>query len=205
MGNEEVLVPVSALEHFAYCPRQCALIHLEGAWDENVFTMRGHILHERVDEPSSLVEDGVRKERAMPIWSRRLKLVGKGDVIEFRDDGPYPVEYKSGRKRKGTPESLQLCAQAICLEEMLGVPVPRGALFWYGSRERREVTFSPELRRRVEETAQAVHEMLATKRIPPPANDDRCDDCSLRDACLPTAASQPERSKSLMSALFDDP
>ena len=195
-------IMVSALEHYSYCPRQCALIHLESVWDENIYTMRGRDVHERADEASSHVASDVRVERALPIWSKRMNLVGRADVVEFHGKVPYPVEYKSGRHRKGRHEAIQLCAQAMCLEEMLGVKVEKGALYWHGSRERKEVVFTDELRRRVEEVAAEVHAMIAEKRLPPPVNDGRCKDCSLRDSCMPGAIANKGMIKKAEMELF---
>jgi CRISPR-associated exonuclease Cas4 len=178
-------IMLSALEHYSYCPRQCALIHLEQVWNENLYTMRGRDTHEHVDEESSHELAGVRYERALPIWSKRLNLVGKADMVEFHGNAPYPVEYKSGRHRKGHHETLQLCAQALCLEEMFGVTVTKGALNWYGSRDRREVEFTETLRLQVEETARAVYDMVLQRVTPPSVNDKRCKECSLRESCLP--------------------
>src|SRR3989337_2737475 len=114
-------VPISALNHFAYCPRRCALIHIEHMFEENVYTMRGHALHERTDAPEeSRQENDVRVERALPLWSIRLGLIGKADIVEFHGLTPFPVEYKSGRLRQYENDDLQLCAQALCLEEMIG-------------------------------------------------------------------------------------
>ena len=149
-------VPVSALEHYAYCPRQCALIHVERVWDENLYTMQGRDVHDNVHDESSHEMGGVGCERSLPIWSCRLGLVGKADLVEFYADIPYPVEYKSGRQRKGNPEIIQLCAQALCLEEMFNVAVENGALYWYGSRERREIVFTDTMRRQVEEVTATV-------------------------------------------------
>jgi CRISPR-associated exonuclease Cas4 len=154
-------IMLSALEHYSYCPRQCALIHVEQVCDENLYTMRGRDTHENVDDESSHELHGVRFERALPIWSKRLNIVGKADMVEFHGDVPYPVEYKSGRHRKGHPETIQLCAQAVCLAEMFNVKVEKGALFRHGSRERREVVFTDAMRRQVEEVAATVHDMVA--------------------------------------------
>ncbi len=180
-------IMLSALEHYAYCPRQCALIHVEQVWDENLYTMRGRDTHENVDEESSHLLHDVRYERALPIWSKLLNIVGKADMVEFHGDVPYPVEYKSGRHRKGHPETIQLCAQAVCLEEMFNIKVEKGALFWHGSRERREVVFTGAMRSQVEEVAAAVNEMVIKRNTPPPVNDRRCEDCSLKESCLPHA------------------
>ena len=194
---------VSALEHYSYCPRQCALIHVEQVWGENVYTMRGRDTHERVDEATSRAEAGVRVERALPIWSKRLNLTGRADVVEFHGDTPYPVEYKSGKHRKGRHETLQLCAQAVCLEEMLNVKIEKGALYWHGSRERKEILLTDALKSQVQEVAEAVHNMIAENRIPPPVNDKRCEDCSLREACLPHVAGNTSKNRKAAKELFE--
>lgn len=199
----EDLVLVSALEHYSYCPRQCALIHIEQIFDENVYTMRGRRVHERVDEPSGIQEDGVRVERALPIWSERLGLIGKADVVEFHGATPYPVEYKYGPRRKREHDDLQLCAQAICLEEMTGQVVPKGAIYHFSSRRRREVVFTEELRKKVAETVVAVRQMLRASDLPPPFNDERCTNCSLVDSCLPEAVAEKKRLRGLRAQLFD--
>ncbi len=200
--NEDKLIQLSALEHYSYCPRQCALIHLEQTFDENLYTLRGRAVHENVDVESSLLKEGVRYERALPIWSKRLHIVGKADMVEFHGNMPYPVEYKSGKHRAGHHENLQLCAQAICLEEMLGVTVEKGAIFWHASRERRETVFTEDMRKNVEEVAAAVHRMVAEGILPPPVNDKRCRDCSLRESCLPAAIQGKDRNLHLARKLF---
>ena len=147
-------IAISALQHYSYCPRQCALIHAEQAWDENVYTLRGQAVHQQVDTPESRAEGEVRVERALPLYSRRLGLVGRADVVEFLPDGtPFPVEYKHGPRRARQHDDLQLAAQAMCLEEMLGRPVPCGAIFHHSSRRRREVVITAALRATVEEMA----------------------------------------------------
>lgn len=187
-GEAEDPLMLSALQHWSYCPRQCALIHLEQAFDENVHTMRGNAVHERVDDPGFETFEGVRSERALPIWSDRLGLIGKCDVVEFHPDGSiYPVEYKHGRKREQTHDNLQLAAQAICLEEMLGKPITKGAIYHHTSRRRREVSITPDLRQQVEDTVVAIRTMLRFGKLPPPANDQRCKECSLNDICQPQA------------------
>ena len=200
--DDDELVLVSALEHWSYCPRQCGLIHLEATFDENLYTLRGSRLHRVVDEPGSATSRGVGSVRAMPIWSRRLGLTGRADAVEFRDGVPYPVEQKSGRTRRWTHEALQLCAQAICLEEMFGVPVPAGAIYSHASRERREIVFTPELRAAVAEATAAVRAMLASETLPPAVDDPRCPNCSLHDACLPGLVGHPARLRGLAGELF---
>lgn len=186
-------LPISALQHFAYCPRQALLIHLDGLWEENLATQRGRLVHARVAEPGAVTAPGVREERALPLWSDRLGLVGIADVVEFHDDGTvFPIEYKRGPRRPAEHDNVQLCAQAMCLEDMMGRPVPRGAIFHAESRRRRLVVFTPELRARVEAIAAATRAMLAEGVLPPPANDERCPGCSLREACQPVAPRRAE-------------
>ena len=187
MLEEQVdLIPLSALQHWAYCPRQCGLIHLEQAFADNIHTARGQAVHRLVDEPGYEMKAAVKVERALPLWSDTLGLVGKADLVEFHPDGTvFPVEFKHGRKRQKLYDDIQLAAQALCLEEMLGRPVPRGAIYHASSHRRREVAITPELRRLVEETAQAIRAMLASGRLPPPANDARCRECSLLELCQP--------------------
>ena len=197
-------IMISALEHYSYCPRQCALIHIEQAFDDNIHTMRGHVVHRQVDEPGWEAQAGARAERALPVWSDRLGLIGKCDVVEFRADGSiYPVEYKHGGKRAKLHDDLQLAAQAICMEEMTGRLVARGAIYHHSSRRRREVTFTDELRKMVEETVSAIRAMLAAGRLPPPVNDKRCKECSLRETCQPEAMAADRVVHDLRAKLFD--
>ena len=177
---------ISALEHWAYCPRQCGLIHLEGVWDENVFTIRGTGLHQRADTPMVRAERGRRVERALPLWSEAHGLTGRADVVEFLRDGtPVPVETKSGKASERIPERVQLCAQALCLEEMFGQAVPEGFVFYAASQRRVAVSLDAELREETLATVAAVRAMTLGERLPPARYDRRCRDCSLIDACLP--------------------
>ena len=196
-------IMVSALEHWSYCPRQCALIHVEQTFDENLYTLRGRAVHKQVDDVESVVDRGVRVERALPIRNRRLGLVGKADVVELHGEVPYPVEYKHGSRRQREHDDLQLCAQAICLEEMTGQAVPRGAIFHHKSRRRREVIFTSALRRQVEEAVTAIRSLLAEKKLPPPVNDRRCEKCSLKEACMPQVTESRNREKRLLANLFE--
>jgi CRISPR-associated exonuclease Cas4 len=196
------LIPVSALQHWSYCPRQCALIHLDQVWDENLYTLRGRHAHQKVDVPDGELRDGVRVERALPIWSDRLGLIGKADVVEYHGDAPYPVEYKHGSRRHHEHDDLQLCAQALCLEEMAGRPVPRGAIYHHGSRRRREVAFDAGLRARTEDAIRQVRAMLRSRQLPPPVNDARCDNCSLRDSCMPGVVADAAGLRGVRRALF---
>jgi CRISPR-associated exonuclease Cas4 len=188
--DPEDYVMISALQHYAYCPRQFALIHVEQVWDENIYTLRGQRVHEKVDIPTDEQLDDVRVERALPLWCHRLGMRGIADVVEFsHDEIPYPVEYKSGSKKARLADDIQLCAQALCLEEMLGCPVPLGAIYHAGSKRRREVKIDAKLRAHTEETIRATRELLISHKLPPPVRDKRCDDCSLIDACMPQAIS----------------
>ena len=197
-------VPLSALQHWAYCPRQCGLIHLEQAFADNIHTARGQAVHHLVDEPGYEMKAGVRVERALPLWCDRLGLIGKADLVEFHPDGTiFPVEFKHGRKREKLHDDIQLAAQALCLEEMLNRPVPKGAIYHASSRRRREVAITPELRRLVEETAAAIRAMLAAGTLPPPANDGRCRECSLKDICQPEAIALHDRRDRLEDDLFN--
>lgn len=198
---EERLVPISALEHFSYCPRQCGLIHVEQVFEENVFTIRGQLSHEKVDEGEANSKEGTRIVRSAPLWSERLGLTGKCDVVEFRPEGPYPVEYKVGRPR-GRHAEYQLCAQALCLEEMLGASVPLGAIYYRAIGRRREVAIDSALRQETEEMTAAIRTMVESEELPPPVDDERCPTCSLVDVCLPTVVNQRARLRGLQATLF---
>ena len=197
-------IMLSALQHWSYCPRQCALIHVEQAFDENVHTMRGNAVHQRVDEPGFESFEGVRSEHALPVWSERLGLIGKCDIVEFYPDGRiYPVEYKHGKKRAKLHDDLQLAAQAICLEEMTGKLVTHGAIYHHTSRRRREVAITDTLRRQVEETVASVRALLASGQLPPPANDARCKECSLQDICQPQVMADKTGQRKARMELFE--
>lgn len=199
---DEDRIMISALEHYAYCPRQCALIHVEQTYEENVFTLRGNRAHERVDDPAREKRAGVRIERALPLYSDQLGLVGRADVVEFHGETPYPIEYKHGGKRHHRPARIQLTAQAICLEEMTGRPVPAGALFHTSAHRRQEVKITRPLRAAVEEIVRNVRAMLEAGHVPPPVNDDRCPPCSLRKTCMPDSVARRRRQRWWAGELF---
>ncbi len=202
-GSDEIEpVMISALEHYSYCPRQCALIHIEQTFDENIYTLRGNMAHERVDQAIARNEDDVRVERGLSLWSQRLGLTGKADVVEFHGTVPYPVEYKLGKQRKWQYEAIQVCAQALCLEEMTGCSVPKGAIYYCSSRVRREIIFDTHLRETVEQITDAVRTMLNNRIMPPAVNDQRCDKCSLIESCLPNVVVKPGRLQYYRSSLF---
>lgn len=193
---------ISMLEHFSYCPRQCALIHVDDSYRENIFTIRGSMAHRRVDKNVSSTSEDVQTLRALPLWSDRLGLVGRADVVEIRDGMPYPVEYKSGAIRDDPHADLQLSAQALCLEEMFGVPVPQGAVYHMHSRKRRFVEFTSELKQLVVDTCTEVRAMLNARILPPPVNDERCIHCSLEPVCLPELEKVRQRAQSMWRDLF---
>ena len=197
----DILVPISALEHFSYCPRQCALIHVEQTFDENVFTVRGRLSHERVDLGVATAPKGVRQLRGLPLWSDEYGLTGKADVVELHPDRPVPVEYKVGRITGGHA-ALQLCGQALCLEEMFDVPVPVGALYSHATKRRVPIKIDEELRGRTRAAVAAVRALLTDQQLPPPVNDSRCPDCSLINACLPAVVGEAPRVRGYHGALF---
>ncbi len=201
LEDEAIYVPISALEHYSYCPRQCALIHVEQTFEENLFTIKGQIAHERVDTGGDSVTRGVKIARALPLWSEMLGLQGKSDLVEFRAEGPYPVEYKLGRPR-GIHADIQLCAQALCLEEMLGEEVLRGAVFYHGLHRRQEVIIDEPLRQTTLRAIEAVRAMLDSQRLPAAPNDARCPSCSLLNACMPGVVGETARVRGLQGALF---
>lgn len=184
-------VMISALAHYAYCPRRCGLIHLEQVFDENLFTLRARAIHEAVDRPSWAHVDSCRLERALPLWCERHGLYGVGDVVEFHADGrAYPVEQKPGRvparpDRGQRAEAIQLCAQALCLEEMLQRPVDAGAVYYFASRRRLDVAIDADLRARTLEVLARVRALLLGRALPEPVADARCRNCSLAGACVP--------------------
>lgn len=192
--EDDDLIPLSALQHYLYCPRQCALIHLERQWAENRFTAEGRLLHARTDGGGREKRGAVSIVRAMPLRCDRLGLVGVADVVEWRgkEKQPFPVEYKRGKPKAHRADEVQLCAQALCLEEMVGRPVPEGALFYGEPRKRTPVVFDDPLRRLTEQTAAAVRAMYASGATPPPAYAARkCGACSLIDVCRPQRLSRP--------------
>jgi len=205
MGEPLEPINVSALNQYSYCPRRCALIYLESEFSDNVHTSRGNAEHERVDRVShSTSRDGARVEYALPIWSERLGLIGKCDVVEFWPDGTiYPVEYKHGAKKQRDNDDFQLAAQALCLAEMLGKPIVRGAIFHAASKRRREIEITQQLTDRVAATVAEIRLMLSQGKLPPPVNDKRCPQCSLQDICQPQSVARLSDATVLKRQLFD--
>lgn len=205
MSDNEHPINLSALNQYSYCPRRCGLIYLESEFEQNIHTARGNAEHERVDRVAHVAgRDGARVEYALPVWSDRLGLIGKCDVVEFWPDGTiFPVEYKHGPRRKRTNDDLQLVGQALCLEEMFGRSVTKGAIYHASSHRRREVLINDALRRMVADTAEAIRAMLASGHLPPPVNDPRCRECSLQDVCVPELISARTDHLRSLAWLFD--
>lgn len=201
MFDEEDLLPISALQHFVFCPRRCALVHIEQVWMENQLTVEGDILHERVDEMGRESRVTLIVSHGVGIRSLRFGVTGRVDVIEFRSsteaegnctlagkDGhwtPYPIEYKRGSPRRGFGDDIQICAQALCLEEMLECTVPAGSIYYASTRKRREILFSAPLRDQTMAAILGLRTLLAAGVTPAPVYGKKCDTCSLFDLCQP--------------------
>ena len=201
--DEDDLLPISALQHLLFCERRAALVHIEGLWDENISTTEGAILHEQAHEAETESRGDVRIARGLRLRSLRLGLTGMADVVEFHRltqgaqakgvhlegvDGlwqPFIVEYKRGRLRHEENYEIQLCAQAICLEEVLHVQIDSGSLFYGKTRRRLDIAFSKDLRSRTEAAAARLHELLGLNITPKAASGPKCEQCSLVDLCLP--------------------
>lgn len=231
MYTEDELLPISALQHLAFCERQWALIHLERAWAENQLTAEGRVMHDRAHEAGIESRGDVRISRGLRLRSLRLGLSGIADVVEFhrcrrRDDAsvtaegalpdgvcllgvhglwsPFPVEYKRGRPKSGPYDEIQLCAQALCLEEMLGVLIPSAALF-YGKPVRRfEVPLTVSLRKETERLASRVHELMRLGITPAPIYEKKCDSCSLFSLCMPKRLSKHPTVEDYIAATLDE-
>ncbi len=226
MYSEDDYLPISALQHLEFCPRRCALVHVEGQWSENVQTAEGRTLHQKVHEAPSETVAGVRVARGVRLCSQKLGLYGVADVVEFHptdsrdertvtidDSGrrwlPLPVEYKRGRRKSEMSYSVQLCAQAMCLEEMLGGFIPSGALFHGQSRRRQVITLDEPLRTRTWNRAHELHRLIDSGVTPEPVYSKKCRFCSLNERCMPKL--KPTRSavdyirRSVTGMLGDSP
>jgi len=189
--TEEDFIMISALQHYVYCPRQCGLIHVDDVWHENVFTVRGNILHEKVDTDTYETRGAVKTVRGLRIHSLRLGIVGRCDVVEFQDVKAekvvLPVEFKSGEPKEDISDKVQLCAQVFCLEEMMATNIKQGAFFYGKIRRRNIVEIDNELRKETESIISAVREIVSTKKIPTADYSAKCRNCSLQDICQPKA------------------
>lgn len=207
MYAEDDLIPISALSQFVFCPRRCSLIHIEQVWADNEFTAEGELLHEHVHEISLSGPAGARRVTAMPVRSLTYGLVGQCDLVEFlsRADGerPCPVEFKRGTPRRGECDHVQLCAQALCLEEMLGCTVPAGAVYYAKLRRRRDIEFTPSLREYTIGIIGEVRQLFLLSQTPPASWQKKCSSCSLIEFCTPHH--QPAvRAQRLLQELFED-
>ena len=190
--DAEIVVPISAIEHYEYCARQCALIHVDGVWSDNRHTVRGKHDHRRVDSGAHRSERGVLVLRAIPLWSEKFGLSGRADVVEIAAGSVRPVEYKAGT-RHGRSADLQVCAQALCLEEMLELEVPYGYV-WYGAtRRRKRVDFTAELRSDVLAIVESIRGQMKSGKLPAAPNDARCRECQLVHHCLPEISDGRDR------------
>lgn len=194
--DDEDLIPISALQHYLYCPRQCALIHIERQWAESRHTAEGRLLHKRADQPQSERRKGVRTVTAMPLLDLQLGITGIADVVEFHRDGDveraFPVEYKRGRPKTHRADEVQLCAQALCLETMLGQHLASGALYYGQTRRRMDVALDAELRALTRQTIEATRRMIGSGKTPGAYYEaKRCDACSLLDLCQPRLLNRP--------------
>ncbi len=203
MYSEDDLLPISALQHLDFCPRQCGLIHIERLWEENVFTTQGKHLHEKAHGGTAELRGEVLTVRSLRLRSLELGLTGQADIVEYHQDPdrgvalphrtglwlPFPVEYKRGTPKKGNCDKVQLCAQALCLEEMLGTSIVNGAMFYGKTRRRLDVTFSSDLRAETQRLALELHELIASRKTPDAKYVSmKCDSCSLLSLCRPKAS-----------------
>ncbi len=233
MHHDDALLPLSALQHLLFCPRQCALIHLEQLWAENRLTVEGRHLHQKAHEGPNERRGQVSIVRGVPLKSLELGLIGKADVVEIEPlagknaaDLPArkaldptglfdriraspaawrvtPVEYKRGRPKKDDCDRVQLAAQAMCLEEALGVRIECAALFYGKPRRRSEVPIDPPLRQLVADTARRLHELIDSRATPPARREPKCGNCSLVDLCLPGAMRSSRTAAVFAQGQFD--
>jgi CRISPR-associated exonuclease Cas4 len=208
---EDTFQPIAALNDLLFCERRCAMHRIEQVWLDNPYTLEGTRFHERAHQPVNLqAGPGIRLVHGMLLKSDQLGLIGKADVVEFHPQRkgeeasyiPYPIEYKRGRRRRWDNDDVQLCAQALCLEEMLGVEVPTGAIYHVKSKRRREVIFDERLRARTREAARRLHELFASRVTPPAVLKPRCRGCSLKELCMPEFMSETSRAAQYVNQLY---
>jgi len=210
MYAESDLLPISALQHLQFCERQCALIHVEQTWTENILTAEGRIMHDNAHDGGNETRGALRIVRGLRLRSFRLGISGQADVVEFhlRGDGawtPFPVEYKRGHSKTDDCDRIQLCAQALCLEEMKGLEVAVGALFYGETRRRCEVPFTRELREKTESLCARLHELVDSEKIPKAEFDKhKCARCSLLDTCLPQSAGNGKSARKWLERQLDE-
>jgi CRISPR-associated exonuclease Cas4 len=220
MFSEDDLLPLSGLQHLAFCERQWALIHIERQWQENRLTAEGRVGHERVHDSGNESRRSLLTVNGLALHSFRLGISGQADTVEFRRveptgagailpgrEGlwqPFPVEHKRGKPKRQICDLAQLCAQALCLEEMLNVAVPSGALFYTTPRRRLEVEFSPALRGQTEHLCARMHQLFRDRITPAPVFTRACSKCSLQEVCLPGALEKPRSVASYLNSAGRD-
>ncbi len=191
MYTEDDFIMISALQHYVYCPKQCALIHVEDVWNENLFTVRGNLLHEKVDTDTYETRGTLKTIRGLRIHSFHYGIVGRCDVVEFRKSKTgeeiMPVEFKSGKPKENISDKVQLCAQVFCLEEMLNIQIKQGAFFYGKIRRRNIIEIDKELRLQTENIINSVREIVSQKFIPAAVYEAKCRNCSLQSICQPKA------------------
>lgn len=207
MFTEDQFIQLSSIQHYVFCPRQCALIHVEDVWNDNVYTVRGNILHEKVDTDTYETRGTLKTVRGLKIHSFQYGLAGRCDVVEFyksKNGSPaevLPVEFKSGQPKKNISDEVQLCAQALCLEEMLNTSVKRGVFFYGKIRRRVQVEIGTQLRKQTEDIIATVHELVKRKHVPQARYEKKCATCSLLDICQPKAMNE-RKLKTYTKALY---
>lgn len=204
--DDEKLIPLSALQHYAFCPRQCALIHNEQVWAENFLTAQGQQLHTRVDSGEPENRKGIKFERGVQVAAHSLGLTGKMDLLEkdLSTGQITPVEYKRGKPKPTDWDEIQLCAQALCLEEMTGQTIEKGALWYHQTRHRHTVIFSEQLRQRTQEVITEVRALFASGKTPTAKYEKKCDACSLVDLCNPKTLQKDKSAEYIVQLFAED-
>uniref|UniRef100_A0A7V3E5M7 CRISPR-associated exonuclease Cas4 n=1 Tax=Ignavibacterium album TaxID=591197 RepID=A0A7V3E5M7_9BACT len=191
MYTEDDFIMISALQHYIFCPRQCGLIHIDDVWQDNLFTVRGEILHEKVDTDSYETRGDVKTVRGLRIHSYKYGIVGRCDVVEFKDTSKgkeiLPVEFKAGEPKEDISDKVQLCAQVLCLEEMLNVEISKAAFFYGKIRRRNIIEITTELREQTQDVISKVRELVDNKKVPIIEYSSKCRNCSLISICQPKA------------------
>ena len=187
--EQEDWIQLSSLQHYVFCPRQCGLIHVAGIWKENLFTAKGTVMHKKVDSEEDEIRNNKHIVRSLNVYSREYGLSGRADVVEFTEHdntiSVYPVEYKVGKPKSHLADEIQLCAQALCLEEMMNTTIPQAALFYGKTRHRLDIELTGILRDRTRDTIMKVHKIIKSEIIPEAKYEKKCDTCSIYDACQP--------------------
>lgn len=205
MYTEDDFIMISALQHYIFCPRQCGLIHIDDVWQKNLFTVRGEILHEKVDSDSYETRGDVKTVRGLRIHSYKYGIVGRCDVVEFRQTSKgkeiFPVEFKAGQPKEDISDKVQLCAQVFCLEEMLNTQINKAAFFYGKIRRRNVIDIDLQLRTQTEDVINSVRRLISEKKIPIIEYSAKCRNCSLINVCQPKALNK-RKLQNYMKALY---